>query len=509
VKGAAAQQEEGEDMQHLDEGTIHAWLDGQLPPDEAQAVDAHVADCRECADAVAEARGLIAASSRILLALDNVPGEVIPDTTPATRLGTAPVVSPDVRQHATQKTRRWFNNVSFAAAATILVAIGTVAVLRSRNQMPTSALTRMDEARRSRSSADSATPLATPRNEPVVANASPPPAASARAPQKPPSIVPSEKLAKTEASSVLGGAAAGNDGRQRDQAAAPQRAATPAEEDRLKADAIAKDRKAELSSLALAEKRAGVLQPSAFRDSAGAGFIRGRITDANNTGISDAAVTVAGTTTGGTTNARGEFTLGGVSPGSTTLTVRRIGFEQATKEIVVASGQTATADVVLRPATLQLESVVTTGTAVARRDAAGAQASKPAAPASLAPATSVSSPAIGCYQLGITSGTPSRTGFRQVPRNLSLDPDIVPGTPDGIWYRARDVARTGPTMPNGRWRPVAADTVELLWTNGSLSDRVRLFGQPGSMMRGNVEEIDSKAASGEAGAVVAVRVKCE
>ena len=55
-------------MQHLDEGMIHAWLDGQLPQDEAQQVEAHVAECRQCADAVAEARGLIAASSRILTA---------------------------------------------------------------------------------------------------------------------------------------------------------------------------------------------------------------------------------------------------------------------------------------------------------------------------------------------------------------------------------------------------------------------------------------------------------
>ena len=29
-------------MQHLDEGTIHAWIDGELPPDEASRVEAHV-----------------------------------------------------------------------------------------------------------------------------------------------------------------------------------------------------------------------------------------------------------------------------------------------------------------------------------------------------------------------------------------------------------------------------------------------------------------------------------
>jgi len=60
-------------MQHLDEGTIHAWLDGELSADEAARAEAHVAACATCGDAVAEARGFIAASSRILTALDNVP----------------------------------------------------------------------------------------------------------------------------------------------------------------------------------------------------------------------------------------------------------------------------------------------------------------------------------------------------------------------------------------------------------------------------------------------------
>lgn len=60
-------------MQHLDEGTIHAWLDGSLSADEAARVELHVASCETCSDAVAEARGLIAASSRILTALDDVP----------------------------------------------------------------------------------------------------------------------------------------------------------------------------------------------------------------------------------------------------------------------------------------------------------------------------------------------------------------------------------------------------------------------------------------------------
>ena len=65
-------------MQHLDEGTIHAWLDGELSPSDAEQIEAHTRECAECAQRVAEARGLIAASTRILNALDNVPSGVVP-----------------------------------------------------------------------------------------------------------------------------------------------------------------------------------------------------------------------------------------------------------------------------------------------------------------------------------------------------------------------------------------------------------------------------------------------
>lgn len=65
-------------MQHPDEGMIHSWLDGALSAEDSAAVESHVAGCQHCATAVAEARGFIAASSRILTALDDVPRGVIP-----------------------------------------------------------------------------------------------------------------------------------------------------------------------------------------------------------------------------------------------------------------------------------------------------------------------------------------------------------------------------------------------------------------------------------------------
>ena len=77
-------------MNHLDEGTIHAWLDGALDAPQSREIEAHVADCAVCSAAVAEARGLIAGASRILGALDDVPAGVIPGAAAAAASMRAP-----------------------------------------------------------------------------------------------------------------------------------------------------------------------------------------------------------------------------------------------------------------------------------------------------------------------------------------------------------------------------------------------------------------------------------
>jgi putative zinc finger protein len=72
-------------MNHIDEGTIHAWIDGALDATQSREVESHVAQCAACAEAVAEARGLVAGASRILLALDDVPAGVTPKRAPSPR----------------------------------------------------------------------------------------------------------------------------------------------------------------------------------------------------------------------------------------------------------------------------------------------------------------------------------------------------------------------------------------------------------------------------------------
>lgn len=100
-------------MQHPDEGTIHAWIDGELSQDEAAALEAHLAECTECSASVAEARGLVAASSRIVSALDIVPGGVIPA--------------------AAVRRRPWYASAQFRAAAAIAIVAGaSMMVMRDR-----------------------------------------------------------------------------------------------------------------------------------------------------------------------------------------------------------------------------------------------------------------------------------------------------------------------------------------------------------------------------------------
>lgn len=140
-------------MQHLDEGTIHAWLDGELAAAERAAAEAHVALCPGCAAAVAEARGFIAASSRILTALDAVPGGVLP----------------------AQPARRFIASRAWMAVAAVLVlGIGTVIATRPRRDLVAPRVAQGKDIR--------VAPTPAPRAAPPAANSS---AARAEAPAAP------------------------------------------------------------------------------------------------------------------------------------------------------------------------------------------------------------------------------------------------------------------------------------------------------------------------------------
>ena len=114
-------------MQHLDEGTIHAWLDGALDAEEAARVEQHASECATCAAAVAEARGFVAGASRILTALDHTPANVAPSATAFT----------SASQRASRPRSVWttfrLTPTRLAAAAVVVVAVGTALVLTMPN----------------------------------------------------------------------------------------------------------------------------------------------------------------------------------------------------------------------------------------------------------------------------------------------------------------------------------------------------------------------------------------
>ena len=119
------------DMKHLDEGTIHAWLDGELPPDESARVEAHANACADCAALVAEARGLMAASSRILLSLDAVPSGVVPGST----TGNDQLAVFRARRAA--MSRVWWRDSRFVAAASLVLVAGVSSVVWRSTQRET------------------------------------------------------------------------------------------------------------------------------------------------------------------------------------------------------------------------------------------------------------------------------------------------------------------------------------------------------------------------------------
>jgi hypothetical protein len=140
-------------MQHPDEGTIHAWLDAALAPNDAAAIDSHVRDCAVCAARVAEARGLIAATSHILTALDDVPAGVLPERTidgAAPGAALAALRTRHARDARRNAEGRWLRGGTLAAAGIVFVAIASVAILRqgagSANEAARSVALKVDTA---------------------------------------------------------------------------------------------------------------------------------------------------------------------------------------------------------------------------------------------------------------------------------------------------------------------------------------------------------------------------
>lgn len=157
--------------QHPDEGTLHAYIDGELPGAEAKALEAHVAGCASCSAALAEARGLVAATSQVISALDAAPAAARSPAAVAGRASTA---------RAARVSRPPIFRMPYARAAALLLLVGGSAFVVDRSGM-------FDGSARSRavSMEADAVQSSAPAIEPAAGAAASAPAASASASSAP------------------------------------------------------------------------------------------------------------------------------------------------------------------------------------------------------------------------------------------------------------------------------------------------------------------------------------
>ena len=102
-------------MSHVDEGTLHAYLDGELPPAERTALETHLADCATCRTTLTEERALRERASAVL-------GSARPAERPA----------PPLEQLRRESKRSpWRVRRSFAWAASLALALGLGYSLRT------------------------------------------------------------------------------------------------------------------------------------------------------------------------------------------------------------------------------------------------------------------------------------------------------------------------------------------------------------------------------------------
>ena len=116
-------------MSRPDEGLIHTWLDGECSAEEAAHVERMVATDPDWAAAVAEARGLIAASSRIVSALDAVPHAMPTGAKAAPDTAAIAPAAPEVPVRALYRVRPWMK-----MAAGLVLVVGTAYAVRNETR---------------------------------------------------------------------------------------------------------------------------------------------------------------------------------------------------------------------------------------------------------------------------------------------------------------------------------------------------------------------------------------
>ena len=105
-----------------------------------------------------------------------------------------------------------------------------------------------------------------------------------------------------------------------------------------------------------------LLTPTMLSAQTNTGSVAGRVFDfASGRPVASAEVFVTDTEVGALTQQNGAYVLAGVSAGTRTISVRRIGYEELAETVTVPAGGTAVLDFRLREEALRLDEIVVTG----------------------------------------------------------------------------------------------------------------------------------------------------
>jgi anti-sigma factor RsiW len=517
-------------MRHPDEGEIHAWLDGALDAAAAAGVEAHVAACPACAAAVAEARGLIAGASRILMALDGVPSGVIPTAQPE------PIAADDdlgarrrQQESSVAASRRvpWYARrpVRIAAGLMLVAGVGGL-VVRNSNRSGTVSV--QFETGMPAPVAAPATDLGGVATSTGSAGAELPPAQRSSATASAPSRGANDSARRAVDLAELPAAVPDAFGGERSEKSLADRAAvrrtpepvaapTPAPPPpsvvpaapgalRLGAPLPVANAVASLADSMLTDRLRRMEAPATVAQGQGVlagtmGTIAGKVVAMDSTPLGLVSVTVtsvdaAQIARAATTRADGTFELPPVPPGRYTVEARRIGYEPARRErLEVASGDTAYASLALKASALRLESVVVAG------------------------AGGVPKVGSACFTLDVNPAA-GGAGMPLLPRRVRVRLEELP-TAAGVdavaaradrpaiaqsetQRRAFTSAASEPALPLA-WHAVAGDSIEAFWPLDNETVTLRL-GLRGSSVRGTA--VSSSGTPPWTATVSGLKVNC-
>ena len=107
-----------------------------------------------------------------------------------------------------------------------------------------------------------------------------------------------------------------------------------------------------------------IVGPTPSQAQSETGTVQGTVLDATaNVGVAGAQVFVAGTVIGTLTDAEGGYSLSGVPAGEQVVTVRLIGYREASKSVTVTAGETVTLDFSVEQTAIRLQDLPVTGVA--------------------------------------------------------------------------------------------------------------------------------------------------